>query len=536
MGELVSERPVTENQWALAEYRSRFSSQTEYGSALLAMLERSNCGVWRLEKDSGSVVPRWWLNITLPANVAEMFDVHLEILVLYVEYRNVEPRVLELVQTRVRRDQRLDPGIVIVASEDDTLAMMARRRRGELSIVDVHLPSLAEDQRDLRSRMSSVMTAVDHYDVTNPIQDPSGFFGRTEELEQLKYALDRGQSVGVFGLRKQGKTSLLNALEQLRRDSGHLVVKLDISEVSSAAEFRLRVLTRAWQSVHDLGAKDWTSEKRPGNKMPKLKTLNSQGQAKDDLSQLEMFWTDDLRTLITTAGRQLELFVDEIDQAYPERPSLLDDEPLRLFQALTQLRGLLQTSSPGSGLVLLCAGVDPALFESPRINGRDNLVYKLVRLVWLSPMGREDMADMVRTLGKRMGVRIPDHRTIDTLFAEYGGHPLLSRKACSLAARARDPRVLPWIITPEAIALAIAARGYDSAANQAKDIFLSFRDWFPEEADLVELLWSPEPDETALALDDLAEHPDSLDHARAYGLLNADMTPRMRAVQTALQA
>jgi hypothetical protein len=532
LGGLVSERPVTENQWVLAEHQSRFSTQTKYGADLLKMLERSNCGVWRVEKDPGSSVPRWWLNITLPDNVAEMFDVQLEIQVLYAEYSRLEPRALEQVQTRVRRDLRLDPGIVVIASEDPNVGQMARRRRGELSIIDVHLPSLSTDRRDLRARISSVMTAVDHYDVTNPIQDPSGFFGRTEEVAQLKYSLDRGQSVGVFGLRKQGKTSLLNALERLRRDTGHLVVKLDMSEISSAAEFRLRLLTRTWQAVHDLDQ----SGDGPGRRMPKLRMLTPQGQAKADLGQLDMFWTDDLRSLIDSSGTQLELFVDEVDQAYPARSNLLDDEPVRLFQALTQLRGLLQTATPNAGLVLLCAGVDPAIFESAMIEDRDNLVYKLVRLVWLSPMTRDETADMVRTLGKRMGIRIPDFRAVDSLFEEYGGHPLLSRKACSLAAKGRDPEVLPWVITAQAIATAIESRSYDSPATQARDIFKSFHEWFPQEADLVEMLWSTDAFSHSVAVEELRESPDRVDHARAYGLLNADLSPRMNAVRTALRA
>ena len=472
----MTDRPVTENQRVLDDYRTRFSRQTKHGAALLAMIDRSNCGVWRLDQDARSAVPRWWLNITLPANVAEMFDLHLEIQVLYAEYPTVEPRTLELVQTRVRRDLRLDPGIVIIASEDDNVATMARRRRGELSIIDVYLPSLTRDKRDLRTRMSSVMTAVDHYDVTNPVQDPSGFFGRKEELSLLKHALDRGQSVGVFGLRKAGKTSLLNALERVRRDEGHFVVKLDVSEIASADEFRLRLLTRTWEAVEGLRRGDDADvAMHPSVRLPRLRLLNARGQAKPDVSQLSLFWTDDLRLLITAAARRLELFVDEIDQAYPARSNLLDEEPVRLFQTLTQLRGLLQTTSSETGIVLLCAGVDPALFEAARIEDRDNLIYKLVRLVWLSPMNREDMADMVRTLGKRMGLRIHDHQAIDLLFSEFGGHPLLTRKACSLAAKERDPAVLPWVLSTEAIARAIEATGYDSPARQAKDVFLSFR-------------------------------------------------------------
>ena len=120
----------------------------------------------------------------------------------------------------------------------------------------------------------------------------------------------------------------------------------------------------------------------------------------------------------------MALFVDEIDQAFPPRSNLAEIEALGLFNSLVQLRSLIQEQSL---LSFLCAGVDPAMFESPLINGRDNLLYKLVRLSWLAPMSRDEMAEMVRTLGRRMGVRVRSHLVIDRLFDDLGGHPLLTR-------------------------------------------------------------------------------------------------------------
>lgn len=70
--------PRTQNQHQLQEFKTRFVSGTQYGDTLVRYLERSECGIWRYEHDSRDA-RRWWLNFTLPPNVAEMFDVPLEI-------------------------------------------------------------------------------------------------------------------------------------------------------------------------------------------------------------------------------------------------------------------------------------------------------------------------------------------------------------------------------------------------------------------------------------------------------------------------
>lgn len=121
--------PRTARQEDLERYKARFRTEARFGTELLSYLERSRCGVWRCEKDQADP-RRWWLNITLQARVAEMFDAHLEIQLVYVEYEEVEPRLLELVQRKISRNARVDRGLFMIASLDTDVVRLLKRRRG----------------------------------------------------------------------------------------------------------------------------------------------------------------------------------------------------------------------------------------------------------------------------------------------------------------------------------------------------------------------------------------------------------------------
>ena len=526
----MSESPLsgrTLNQARLAEYKEKFVGRTRHGEQLVQYLTRSGCGIWRYEADQFDP-RRWWLNITLSTYVAEMFDAHLEIQLVYVEYEHVEPRLFELVQQRIRKDARVDPGLFVVASLDSEVDRLARRRRGEFAVIDLLLGELESEAPEIRLRMSKVLTSVDHFDITAPIKDPSGFFGRKAEFDRMIAAIDRGQSVGLFGLRKTGKTSLLNYVIGRRQEAGRLVVKVDISGLSGADDFRRRIVEGAAKAIRFAD--------KP-IQVPRLRTLSASGELKGNAESLRAYWLRDVESMVDRAGR-LEVFIDEIDQAYPPRSYLGVEEASQVLIALTQLRGMIQSADSDSGIVLVCAGTDPALFERPLLSaGADNLLYKVVRLMFLSPMSRDEMAEMVRDLGRRMGIRIRDHLVVDFLYAEYGGHPLLSRKVCSLAAGLRPADEVPWQMSLDAVQRAAGARGEGTPFQQAGEILESYTEWFPEEADLLRGLWSPDGDERELARMMIEENSDRVAHAVPYGLLTPnDMTARVRAVERFVNA
>ncbi|MBI3224367.1 MAG: hypothetical protein HYZ39_04830 [Mycolicibacterium cosmeticum] len=519
-------RGRTLNQARLAEFKEKFFAHTRHGQQLVDYLTRSGCGIWRYEADPFDS-RRWWLNITLSSYVAEMFDAHLEIQLVYVEFERVEPRLFELVQQRIRKDARVDPGLFIVASLDPEVARLARRRRGEFAVIDLLLGALEPDVPEIRLRMSEILTSVDHFDITAPIKDPSGFFGRKAEYDRMISAIERGQSVGVFGLRKTGKTSLLNYVIGRRQESGRSVVKIDISGLSGADDFKRRTVEGAVKAVRD-------SDSRP---LPRLRTLTATGEPKGGADSLRSYWLRDVESITEHCGR-LEIFIDEIDQAYPPRSYLGIEEATQILIALTQLRGMIQSADPDSGIVLVCAGTDPALFERPLLStGADNLLYKVVRLMFLSPMSREEMAEMVRDLARRMGIRIRDHQVVDFLYDEYGGHPLLSRKACSVATMVRPPGEVPWHMPLDAVVRAADARGDGTPFQQAGEILESYTEWFPDEADVLRALWSPDFDERELARLIIEEDGDRVRHAVPYGLLIPDATKaRVRAVERFVNA
>lgn len=512
--------PSTTSQFELERYKEQFRTSTNYGAELLTFLKRSNCGVWRCEQDRTDP-RRWWLNITLPTNVAEMFDAHLEIQLLYTEYTTIEPRLLEVIQQRISANVRVDHGLFMIASLDDSVARLLRRRNGSFAGIDLYLRDLGIDSADVRRRMADVLTSIDHYDMTKPVHDPSGFFGRDIELQQITSAISRGQSVGVFGLRKTGKTSLLNFVAKQRIITRRPVVWIDISGIASADEFRILVLEKTWKSV-----------KSSRGELPRLRTLNKNGELKVALDLMRVYWLRDLETLSIHAGSRLEVFIDEVDQLYPDR-SHLSVEANEMLIALTQLRGMIQNPEQNSGMVLICAGVDPALFERPILrSGADNLLYKLVKLMFLSPLSRDEMAEMVREIGRRMGVRIRQREVIDFLFDEYGGHALLTRKACSLALKLRNKNTIPWHMTIQSVEAASRQNHDGSPLRQAGEILTSFAEWFPNEASLLRDLWSADREERELGLMILEEDPNRLIHTGPYGLtLENTADPRIRAVE-----
>lgn len=519
--------PQTTHQANLESWKEKFRTQTKSGSKLLDYLRRSECGVWRCEQDERDK-KRWWLNITLPGNVAEMFDIHLELQLVYVEYTTVEPRLLEIIQKRISDRPRLDQGIFIIASFDENINRLLRRRRGEYAGISLPLDELTTTDVDIRNRMSSVLTRVDHFDITAPINNPGGFFGRTTEIRQLNSSIERGQSVGVFGLRKTGKTSLLNYVLKKRREAGRPVVYLDISRIATGDAFRLELLLETWKCA--------TGINQGGGKIPTLSTLNKNGELKVDLGLLKTFWVRDMTTLSEFVGSRIEVYIDEIDQIEPDRSYLGEiSEDMRV--AFTQLRGLIQNPDPDSGLVLVCAGVDPAIFEKPLLSNKsDNLLYKLVVLHFLSPLNREEMAEMVRDLGRRMGIRVRDARVLDFLFSEYGGHALLTRKACSLAARSRDINDVPWHMELSSVEEVANVRSDGSPFLQAAEILEAFGVWFPNEAELLRHLWSSDPEERDLGMQIYNENPEMLIHAAPYGILEQDgVRPRIGAVERAVK-
>ncbi|MFI8218327.1 hypothetical protein [Streptomyces sp. NPDC085932] len=512
----------THNQQVLAGHKAKFERRVLGGREFNKLLHEMGAEPYRFVEDQKDG-RRWWIYITLPENVRDTFDLHLEVLCLSASYERVEPRTLDTIAERLRKGEaRLDPDFAILLTPDAGAEKLVRRRRGQLPILTIDSNELLGDGRliSLRERIAQIMVTHDHYDLTKPITEPAAFYGRRAEVRELDFALDRGQSVGIFGLRKAGKTSLLNYVEKHRAEKGKPVVRLDISGLT-AEQFQLSLLVECHKLVRN----------RKGI-APRLTSLTRDGRP-HPVANLATHWINDLDILLDALDDRLEMFVDEIDQAWPGRSNLEVDEARALLRCLTQLRGIIQRreAEDKDGIGIVCAGVDPAIFERPLVDGRDNLLYKFVRLSFLSPMKKDEMQEMVRSLGKRMGLRYRDPATIDFLFREFGGHPLLTRKACSAAARRRPDDVIPWHVPVADLEGALHLRGPNTPRSEVADVLKSFTDWFGDEAAMLPLLWSEDPAEQRDARDWAESEPEMAAHLVSYGITDEKWAPRIHAMR-----
>lgn len=92
------------------------------------------------------------------------------------------------------------------------------------------------------------LTRIDPYNESKPVNDATWFYGRDELMDRLPPVLAQGQHVGVFGLRKVGKTSLLKQIQQ--RFVSSATVAIDCQAFPSSADsFFTEILSQITQEL-----------------------------------------------------------------------------------------------------------------------------------------------------------------------------------------------------------------------------------------------------------------------------------------------
>lgn len=459
------------NQKLLDDKKNEFVRYSEFGNALLEYLKKDEVQVVRVERGQQG---RWQLFAVLPEHMRAMFDIDREVLFVVTDYKKLEPRALSEVQFFLKDRVRVDDEVAVLVSQDGNADRLARQRAGETAILTLDSRKLADPTHPtFRQALAHMLATVDHFNVTTPIREPSAFFGRQRDLGEALQTLERGQHTAIFGLRKAGKSSVLNRVQALLRERNWAVVALDLNEFfGTPRRFKLSVV----QGFAD----ELVTLKQP---LPRLRST----EERRGLDVINESWLDDLERIRRAfeGKAQMALIIDEIDSALPARTlNVLDpaEDSLGLLRGLSQFRAFAQRLQLQGKTypVLFGAGVDPSLFEQPQVRGIANPLYQFAVVKFLEPLDRDEMQGMIRTLGKRTGMRFRDHEVIDSLHAEYGGHPLLSRQACSFVHQHRPKNQVPYTVTLDDVTRAFTATGPNTPLAHALDVPDSFSRSSPE--------------------------------------------------------
>lgn len=493
-----------------------------------------------LERDGSTVCyANLWDNWRLGAMrvapspaISQQFDVSLEIPLLIATFSGsttLEPRVLRHLDTspQLRGSTTADKDLaILVASDRRAYDFVKDRKRFAFPILVLHTDDLAEGayrNRNLRSELARVMRSMNHFDFSNEIRQAADFYGRIEEMDSLTSLAVAGQSVGVFGLRRAGKTSLLYRVADALRDKSIDSVYIQLNAVIDADHLRETIVEGLARAAIRKGVQI----------PPNSEMINKDGTIRSSPA-VSRRWVYEADALLDLLDEDLVVILDETDLANEDLAEFDDvelDERRLINRVLQQLRGLIQIRNDRGKrrLSFLSAGVAASIYTNAIRFGRDNQLFGFASARPLGPMSRDEMRQMVRSLGKRSGLKFDSYELFNVLYEEYGGHPHLTRQACSLIAEHAhkdETAEVPYRVQIADVRRAVDFMGEGSPAHAAWQTFQSFQRWYPGEAAIVHEVARTRMPQRDVSL---------ITHAIGFGLCTGEGSLRMGALRRSVR-
>lgn len=386
------------------------------------------------------------LQAEIPRRFQEGFGMAPELLFVLVADK-VQAKDLDRARSEVARSKaRIDTDLLIVA--DNTPDLSARLDRlpdrwarfipwpVETSNAGVSLPRLGDQLRKHLPRF-------DLFDERKPVR---GRFviGRTDDISELVTRIEQGHSVGVFGLRKVGKTTIVRAVT----DQLDPIQVVDPLPVEGRSEPRALVVWLDIQALShvkaDTLARTLVVELRKRLREARV-SLPEERDAGDPIPELARH----LEAALQEQSQPLCLVLDEYDYLFEG----LDDkqQEAKLARLLRVIRGHAQQTDR---LSLVVIGRDPTFLQAPRIGSATNPMLGWLVSRWVGPLAPAHADELLVRLGKRVGLAIgPESQQVARHWT--AGHPLLHRMFGSalLSERRKQKTMLeeesvptdPWI-------------------------------------------------------------------------------------------
>ncbi len=432
--------------------------------------------------------------------LSDAFGIDKEILMVYSDYSTLQPRTIQAVNMLFDVfpfRNRVDTLNCFVISKDASIMGYAgitsfgeNQSRSIVPFVYAELLSNANDSWYIRNQLRKNFYDVDLFGYTLPLRDESSFFGRQQIVARYIDAIKRCENRGVFGVRKTGKTSLLFKVDRIIREQ-HLgfVFYYDCKSPSYRKLHWNELLGEICSNI--------------------AKRLNiSIREEYDERNIIKSF-----RYVIKTASdrnKKIVIMFDEIE--YISFRSPMDDhwhtEFIDFWQTIWSVQSLHRN------LVFILSGVNPSVTETDTVNGIQNPLFSIVQSEYLQGLDEDDARNMIRTLGRRMGIKF-EYDAIKMLYDQYNGHPMLLRLACSYINRQYDNQNRPITIAP--IDVTKIQEGIDiELAYYFKHVVSEIQQFYSEEYEMLELLASGQTTDF-VELSAVAEYTK---HLYNYGLVS----------------
>lgn len=433
-------------------------------------------------------------------HIKESFGFEKEIAVFYSAYDQMEPRGMQAIGYLLSNyplKNRVDNLNYILISDDQDVDAWLKRYFFGNENNNIVIPFYSTDLKNstdswfVRNRLREHCYAADLFGYTLPLNDDLYFFGRQQMLSRFIDSIRRGENRGVFGLRKMGKTSFLN---KIIRTVAEQNIGTAVFYDCKLPEYR----NMHWQELVSEICDDVADK------------LEIEEQVQKTGNPSKRFRR--IMQLLFERKQRLILFFDEIE--YISMKAIQDQHWKKEYFDFWQT--LWSVQSQYRSFVFIVAGVNPSTIEIDKIDGIQNPLFGIVQAEYLQGLSTEELKLMCKSLGKRMGLKF-DHTAISYLEKQYGGHPMLTRLACSWLNTDMEKDKRPVSITNTAI----------QARQEQIDVALTYyfkhvvseiKEFYPDEYEMFELLASGQLQDFM----ELAAIPEWVQHLKAYGLITQD--------------
>ena len=444
---------------------------------------------------------RYALNFLQPSEeYKESFNLFNEVLMLYSDFSDFNWRSMDFVDKLLMDYRnRLDPVVIILISRDNNIKEIVQQKllENETRIIVPftysECMSYNFSEEIIQSRLREFFYQRDLFAMESPLKSDSYFYGRSQIVQNLadKYAI--GEQSGLFGLRKTGKTSVLFAVERLLNVRGGYSIYLDCQ---SPSIYNLRWFELLHKIILSISEKYEIDEMNVG---AYTETTASENFEK----ALEAFYK--------IKQQRVLIILDEIEYiSFGLSDNSNWKEGNDYLPFWRTIRSILQTKP--YLFSFLIAGVNPKIAEESIVNEMDNPIFNNLTKYYLSLFSQDDVENMVRKIGKYMGLSF-DSSVYFKLTNDYGGHPFLIRNACSVLNQRFKTR--PYMIQ---------SRDYDDCKKDIasglipyiESILIVLQRWYQDEYEILKDIALGNKDKY---LSMLRKEQNIINHLLGYGIL-----------------
>lgn len=329
-------------------------------------------------------------------------------------------------------------GILVFQQSPDALCRMQMakaRLQDKMVIIPVSLAvvkqSLLENTSEgvIFQYANRYLPGADIFDDRNAIGDTLSFFGRGSLLHKLEEELNNSEGVGVFGLRKSGKTSLMLQLgySLKRHPIVHIDLQFFVNKIKFGSELFNEILTQLYKLDEVLGNTLEDERWNSSNQILFPKELT----ASETATQFTQLFEETTKNLYEKGFRlPVICFLDEIERIFPfptDSKGKVDE-----FNAFFGTLRALSQNKKKLGILVAdvhadCTNTNQWIQEGVS----SNPMFNFFKEVFVPPFVEGDTKTMLNDIGQLMGISF-DEQILDEIHIQSGGHPFIARQLASL--------------------------------------------------------------------------------------------------------